>query len=188
MELHLSAPKVKKLIKAGKLAGICFGRKSCLESDWRYLDPSPRYKQALEVQELLLSGKRRENLIDIPLLSTSEFCEITEITSNHLYVMIHRGIVKPRKFGKFQLFSVLELRRFLRRKQKAKEAGVPLHRIVEWTLEKVQESDSDSLLESEEDREMEGALRRIFRQPEPQRSKMLRDFWDRYELAKRSQS
>ena len=184
MELRLSPAKVKKLIKAGKLVGICYGRKANIESDWRYLDPSPRYKQALEVQEMLFSGKRRENLLETPLISAPEFCEIAQITMQNLYVLVHRKAVKATKIGRFHFFTVLELYRFLRHRQKIKDTSVPLRLIIEWVNEKLQEIEAENKEDSQLDRDMEKALRQIFRKPEPQRSRLLEEFWSRYELIK----
>ena len=39
-ELQLPPARVRKLIKQGRLLGLCFGRKTRVETDWRYVDPS----------------------------------------------------------------------------------------------------------------------------------------------------
>lgn len=188
MELRLSPLHVKRLIRRGSIVGMCFGHKYKYETDWRYLDPSPQYKKALEIQERVLACAFKADLLNLPILSSSDFGDICGLTTVHVRVLIYKKKLRPHKLGKYSLFTPQQVRDFLLRRERKEptDRRVRCEYLIRW-CKKLLEKDQVGTLTRDQvknDDDLEVHLRRLLKLPEPDRAAAIREFWSRYELAK----
>ena len=117
-ELRLPAPQVKKLIRQGRLVGICTGKKTSLTTDWRYIDPSDQYKKMLENQVKNANNLHNQNLFDFPVLSPAEFGAIAGLNKSTIRGLIFNKKIIPTKIGKYSYFSPAQIREFLLKRER----------------------------------------------------------------------
>lgn len=187
-ELRLPPKQVKKLIKAGRLVGICTGKKMNLETDWRYLDPSDKYKKMLENQVKNLNNLHNSDLLELPLLNPAEFAAIAGITAVTIRGLIFNKKLNPLKIGKYSYFSPAQVREFLLRRERkeprSRRARCEL--LLRWALAQLEKNQEEILTpeQIENDDLLESTMARLLRLKEPERTRAIQEFWRRYQLAK----
>ena len=187
-ELQLSPKRVRKLIREGRLVGICTGRKANYATDWRYLDPSEKYKRALEEQEKILSHAHSVDLMEFPVISSAEFAQLAGISSSRVRGLVFNRKLLPTKIGKYSLFTPNQVREFLLRRERkestARRARCEL--LLRWCLEKITARTEETLTvaQVENDDLLESTLQRLLRLKEPERTRAVQEFWRRYQLAR----
>jgi hypothetical protein len=188
MELRLAPKHVKRLIRRGMIVGICFGHKNKYETDWRYLDPSPQYKKALGIQERILAQAYKADLLNLPILSSSDFGDICGLTTVHIRVLIYKKKLQPHKFGRYSLFTPMQVRDFLLRRERKEptDRRVRCEYLIRWCKKMLEKdlAEAETQDQVKNDDELEVHLRRLLKLPEPGRAAAIREFWSRYELAK----
>lgn len=187
-ELHLKPYQVRKLVKTGKVVGLCYGNPRRIQSDWRFLDPAPKYKKALELQQQILAHSLSIDLGEVPLLSTADFAQLCGFTQTRVRGLINRKVLTPYKVGRYSFFTANQLRDFLNRRQgRSNRYRRPsMARLLEW-CGKYAAAGSEHYLSRaaiRKDDELEGEIQGILRLKEPQRTIAMKTFWRRYELAK----
>ena len=186
-ELQLPPKRVRKLIREGRLVGICAGRKANYETDWRYLDPSEKYKRALEEQEKILSHAHSVDLMEFPVISSAEFAQIAGISSSRIRGLVFNRKLLPTKIGKYSLFTATQVREFLLRRER-KEPTARRERcelLLRWCLERIKEAEGTmTAAQVENDDLLESTLQRLLRLKEPERTRAVQEFWRRYQLAR----
>jgi hypothetical protein len=188
-ELRLKPFQVRRLIKNGKVVGICHGKNPRrLETDWRYLDPTPKYKRALSLLEHMTSNTLEIDLGEFPVIGSAEFAELCGFSQDRVRGLIHRKVLKPYKVGKYSLFTPQQLRDFLRRREGSinRYKRPSMATLLDWCMRYAQGDRARYITRDQvrRDDELEGEIRQILRLPEPERSRAMRTFWRRYELAK----
>lgn len=187
-ELQLPPKRVRKLIREGRLVGICTGRKANYATDWRYLDPSEKYKRALEEQEKILSHAHSVDLMEFPVLSSAEFAQLAGISSSRVRGLVFNRKLLPTKIGKYSLFTANQVREFLLRRERKEPTArrVRCELLLRWCLEKITAGTEETLTiaQVENDDLLESTLQRLLRLKEPERTQAVQEFWRRYQLAK----
>jgi DNA-binding transcriptional MerR regulator len=188
VELQLPAKVVKRLIKEGKLVGICHGRKGRYERDWRFLDPSEKYKRALSTQEKLLSFAYTVDLLAYPLLATAEVAVLAGLSQERIRHFVFTGKLKPHKMGRYSLYSPDQVRAFLlwRERKEPTSRRARCEMLLRWCLKALEANPEATmtLAEVRNDDLLEGHLRKLLRQKEPERTRSIQEFWRRYQLGK----
>lgn len=187
VEMQLVPKQVVKLIKAGKIVGMCVGQPRRLRTDWRYVDPGDKYKRALAIAARIESRRYQIDLGEFPVIATGEFATLCGFTSERVRGLIHRRVLKPHKIGKYSFFTVNQVRDFLYRRNRQEFQGyrARMDALLTWAMEYIaaQQPHGIPLEAVKKDDEMEGTLRRLMRLKEPQRTKAVAEFWRRHQLA-----
>jgi excisionase family DNA binding protein len=187
--LNLTEKQVLKLIKSGKLVGIHHsGPAGAYKDGWIYLDPTPKYARALEVQALILSRNYSIDVTTVPLLSTAEVAAITQTGQDNIRQMIYKRKLRPTRVGNLSLFTAQQVRDLLwkREKSERRDRRARTGQMVKWFLSQHESEQSQKMSKSEvaKDNEMERLLRKIVKLQEPERTKSLKEFLSRSGLAK----
>ena len=187
-ELQLPPGRVLKLIRAGSLVGICTGKKINLKTDWRYLDPSEKYKNALVIQEKILSQTHAVDLMEFPVISSAEFAAIAGISPARIRGLIFTDQLVPTKMGRYCLFTAAQVREFLLRRERKEPRSrrARCEVLLRWCLRAIKSRAADAMTQEEvrQDDLLEGMLARLLRLKEPERTQAVQEFWRRYQLAK----
>lgn len=185
-ELRLPHKIVRRLLRKGQLVGFVDGARRNVKN-WRILEPSEDYIRALHAQESILSGRHAIDLMQFPIIGSVEFAELVDIPQSTLRNLVKNGTLKPWKMGRYSCYTAQQVRDFLlsRERLEPRDRRVRCAALVHWCLKKLSDNPVETLTEAEvhRDDQMEGSLRRIMRQREPERSKHLNEFWRRFELA-----
>lgn len=188
VEMQLTPRQVLKLIKAGKIVGLCHGRVSRPRTDWRYVDPAEKYKRALALAARIESRRYAIDLAEFPIISTNEFATLCGFSSDRVRGLIHRKVVQPYKIGKYSFFTANQVRDFIyRRSQQQHAYGRPrMDALLTWAMAYLdsQKPLGMPLADVRKDDELEGTLRRLMKLKEPQRTKAVQEFYRRWTLAK----
>lgn len=184
-ELRLPPKVIFRLIRQHKLVGVVDGTR-LNRHNWRILDPSPEYKRALTALESVLKEKSVIDLMQFPIVGPAEFAEIAGITQSGLRNHVRSGKLRPHKMGRYSVYTAQQVRDFLLARERSEPTGrrVRSSAILQWCMQKLQANPVATLSreEVEKDDALEGTLRRIMRQTEPDRSIHLAEFWRRFEL------
>lgn len=187
-ELQLPPKRVLKLIREGRLVGICAGRNKNLQTDWRYLDPSEKYKRALEIQEKILSRAHQIDLMEFPVISSAEFASIAGLSSSRIRGLVFRGQLIPAKIGKYSLFTPNQVREYLLRRERKEPTSrrARCQALLRWCMQGIESNREDAMTREDvrQDDLLEGALMRLLQLKEPERTQAVQEFWRRYKLAK----
>lgn len=187
VDMQLSPAQLRRLIKAGKIVGICHGRPKRLRSDWRYVDPGERYKRALALQAKIQSRKFEIDLGEFPVISSAEFATLCGFSTERVRGLIFRKVLKPHKIGKYSFFTANQVRDFLFRRDHTqhKDLRPRMNTILAWAMQylETQKSLAMPLAAVRDDDELEGMLRKLMALKEPHRSRAVKEFWRRHKLA-----
>ncbi len=188
LELRLSPYRVKKLIKAGRIVGLCFGKPYRYETDWRYVDPSERYKKALSTQQQILGKTYHFDLGEMPLISAREVAALCGFSQNRVRGLVLRKVLSAHKIGKDNYFTANQVRDFIFRRDKIrkKEDRPAMDTILRWAMQYIEKERIASvpLEKAKQDDALESMMQRLMQLREPERSKQIAVFWHRYQLAK----
>jgi hypothetical protein len=143
MELRLGGKAVRSMLNRGILVGYQVPRsrgdnraKSKMGA-WRILNPGEKF-----VRYLHESNRRLEH---VPLFSGTEVAEILGVKPGTIRQLKRRGLLKGEASDGRTLYSVRELRRFLRRRElKSQKAGRRLYSpiLIHWARGLVQNDSS----------------------------------------------
>jgi len=188
LELQLRPHQVRKLIKQGKITGICFGRPSRYQTDWRFVDPAQRYKQALSIAARIQARTYEIDLAEFPVISTKEFAALCGFTEGRVRGLLLRKALRAHKIGRYSFFTANQVRDFLLRRERLelRSARPRMGAILTWVMRYVEQQRDLAMPRSEaqQDDALEGMLQQLMRLKEPERSQQVKAFWRRYQLAK----
>lgn len=189
-ELQLRPPQVKKLIKQGKVLGLCHGRKTRLETDWRFVDPGPKLKRAYILLGQIQSREYEIDLAEFPVVSANDFATLCGFSEARVRKLVQRGNLAPFKIGKFSYFTANQVRDFLlRREKKELRAGrARMSTMLVWVRNYLATQDAKTISRADvhADDRLEGELNQLMKLKEPARGKAIAEFWRRFELAKKA--
>jgi hypothetical protein len=188
LELRLKPKQVKRLVKRGAIVGLCHGNPQRLQTDWRYLDPSEKYKRALETAMMVTDLCYSVDLPSTQLLSSADFAHIAGLHPGTIRSMVARNKLRPYKIGNYSLFTPEQLRAWLLKRERKEPTSrrARCDQMIRWCLEKLNETAEPTMTMAEvrEDDRLEEVLRRLLKKREPERSRAIREFWSRYDLAR----
>lgn len=185
-ELRLPPDVVIALIRAGRLMGLV-SKKSSNTANWRILDPSVAYKMALSAQENIVRNRFAVDLMEYPVIATGEFAQLTGLAPASVRNLVRHKKLIPCKMGRYSLFTASQVREVLlkRERKEPTDRRARCEHLVRWCLKMLETHALETITEAQvhQDDALEGSLRRIMRQQEPERGKHLAEFWRRFELA-----
>jgi hypothetical protein len=182
LTLRITPYQAIRLIKADKVKYIAWGRS--YRTQHRFIDPGDDALLHMEA-----TGTIEFDLSAFPFISAAEFAEIAGVSQNRIRRLVLLGHVKPKKMGGVNVFTPKQVRNILlKRERRTPLDRKPLVRdIVRWFLQYYEQEYRHSLSQAQvrEDDELERQLNRMMKLPHAQRSRTMRQFWQRVELARK---
>lgn len=188
-ELRLPPMSVWNLVHRHKIVGLkgsTHNRSNA--TTWRFLDPSEEYKKALNAQESILRNSHTIDLMRFPIIGMAEFAELAGVPQSTLRNYVQTGALKPYRIGRHSVFTADQVRAFMlaRERKEPRERRARCEDLIRWCRRKLDANPQATMTREEvqKDNAIEGQLRKIMRQREPERSRNLAEFWRRFDLIK----